>query len=116
MKEKTIRSTYMRDRIMRTIIFFDLPNVYAKDKRAYLQFRKYLISEGFIMLQESVYSKLVLNSEQSTLLYKRIKNNAPKKGLIQLLTITERQYARIEYIIGEPKSKVINSDERLIVL
>ena len=31
-----------RDRIMRTIVFFDLPNIYAKDKRNYLQFRKFL--------------------------------------------------------------------------
>ena len=106
----------MRDRIMRTIVFFDLPNVYAKDKRAYNLFRRYLINEGFIMLQESVYSKLVLNSEQSNLLYERIKKNAPSKGIIQLLTITEKQYARIEYIIGQSNTKIINSDERLIVL
>ena len=62
----------MRNRIMRAIVFFDLPNVYTKDKRAYLLFRKYLINEGFIMLQESVYSKLILNSEQSDLLYERV--------------------------------------------
>ena len=68
------------------------------------------------MLQESVYSKLILNSEQSNLLYERIKKNAPKKGIIQLLTITERQYAKIEYIIGEPTTKIINSEDRLIVL
>ena len=53
-----------RDRIMRTIVFFDLPNKYLKDKRNYLKFRKYLINEGFIMLQESVYSKLILNAQQ----------------------------------------------------
>ena len=34
----------MRDRVMRTIVFFDLPNVYSKDKRAYLMFRKFLIN------------------------------------------------------------------------
>lgn len=107
---------FMRDRIMRTIVFFDLPNVYSKDKKAYQLFRKYLLNEGFIMLQESVYSKLILNSEQSNLLYERIKKNAPKKGIIQLLTITERQYAKIEYIIGEPTTKIINSEDRLIVL
>ena len=106
----------MRDRIMRTIVFFDLPNVYSKDKRAYQLFRKYLLNEGFIMLQESVYSKLILNSEQSNLLYERIKKNAPKKGIIQLLTITERQYAKIEYIIAQPTTKIINSEDRLIVL
>lgn len=106
----------MRDRFMRTIIFFDLPNIYAKDKRNYQLFRKFLINEGFIMMQESVYSKIILNSEQSNLLTKRIRKNAPKKGLIQVLTITENQYARIENIIGESNTKVINSEERLIVL
>ncbi len=28
---------------MRTIVFFDLPNVYSKDKRNYQLFRKFLI-------------------------------------------------------------------------
>lgn len=106
----------MRDRVMRTLVFFDLPNIYAKDKRNYLKFRKFLINEGFIMMQESVYSKLVLNSQQSEFLVERLKKNAPKKGLIQVLTITEKQYAQIEYIIGQSNSKIIDSEDRLIVL
>ncbi len=106
----------MRDRFVRIIVFFDLPNIYARDKRNYQLFRKFLINEGFIMMQESVYSKIVLNSESSKLLIEKIKNHAPKKGLIQLLTITEQQYARIEYIIGSSSTKIVNSEERLIVL
>ena len=106
----------MRDRVMRTIVFFDLPNVYAQDKRNYHLFRKFLLNEGFIMMQESVYSKIVLNSQQSQLLGERVRRNAPKKGLIQLLTITERQYARIEYVVGNSNSKIIQSEDRLIVL
>lgn len=106
----------MRDRIVRTIVFFDLPNIYAKDKRNYLKFRKYLLNEGFIMMQESVYSKLILNSQQAELLIERIRKNAPSKGLIQVLTITEKQYSQIEYIVGESDSKIINSEDRLIVL
>lgn len=105
-----------RDRIMRTIVFFDLPNIYAKDKRNYLKFRKFLINEGFLMMQESVYTKIVLNSIQANLLLEKVKKNAPKKGLIQLMTITEKQYSQIKYIIGEPSNKIINSEERLIVL
>ena len=106
----------MRDRIVRTIVFFDLPNIYAKDKRNYLRFRKYLLNEGFIMMQESVYSKLVLNNNQAELLLSRLRRNSPKKGLIQALTITEQQYSKIEYIIGEGNSKIINNEDRLIVL
>lgn len=101
---------------MRTIVFFDLPNIYAKDKRNYLLFRKFLLSEGFIMMQESVYSKIILNSQQAELLLERVKKNAPKKGLIQVLTITENQYANIEYIIGNSQSKIIDSEDRLIIL
>ena len=105
-----------RDRIMRTIVFFDLPNIYATDKRNYLKFRKFLINEGFLMMQESVYTKIILNSIQANLLTEKIKKMAPKKGIIQLMTITEKQYSQIKYIIGEPNAKIINSEERLIIL
>ena len=101
---------------MRTIVFFDLPVVYSVDKRNYLRFRKYLLSEGFIMMQESVYSKIVLNSQQSILLIDRIRKNSPRKGIIQVLTITEKQYSQIEFIAGISKTKIINNEDRLIVL
>lgn len=106
----------MRDRFVRTIVFFDLPNVHYKDKRSYILFRRFLLNEGFVMMQESVYSKICLNSTQSDLLYERVKKNAPKKGLIQILTITERQYAGIRYITGTHNSKIIDSESRLVVL
>lgn len=106
----------IRNRIMRTMVFFDLPNVYAKDKRNYLKFRKFLLSEGFIIMQESVYSKIILNQQQADLLFNRVRKNAPKKGIIQVLTITEKQYSQIEYIIGEPDTKIINDDSKLVIL
>lgn len=101
---------------MRTIVFFDLPNIYLKDKKNYQKFRKYLINEGFVMMQESVYSKIVLNTQQSKLLVNRIKRSAPKKGIIQVMTITEKQYSQIEYIIGENQTRIIDTEEKLIVL
>lgn len=106
----------MRNRFMRTIVFFDLPVVYEKDKRNYIKFRKYLIQEGFLMMQESVYSKLTLNSQQSELLMKRIKKNAPPKGLVQILVVTENQYSKILNVTGEPTTKIINNEDRLIIL
>ena len=101
---------------MRTIVFFDLPNIYYKDKRNYQLFHKFLINEGFIMLQESVYSKLALNLQQAELNVNRIKKNAPSKGIIQVLNVTEKQYASIEYIIGKPNNKIIDNEDRLVVL
>ena len=101
---------------MRTIVFFDLPNVYSKDKRQYLLFRKFLINEGFIMLQESVYYKIVLNSQQYISLLERIKKNSPKKGIIQVMNITEKQYSQMVLIIGHTNTKIIDNEERLVVL
>lgn len=101
---------------MRTIIFFDLPNVYTNDKRNYTKFRRFLINEGFIMMQESVYSKLMMNSQQIQLLIQRIKRNAPKKGIIQILNVTENQYAQIEYIIGSNNTKILDNEERLVII
>lgn len=101
---------------MRTIVFFDLPNIYHKDKRNYQLFHKFLINEGYIMLQESVYSKLALNLQQAEFNINKIRKNAPSKGLIQVLNITEKQYAEIEYIIGKSNSNIIDNEDRLVVL
>ena len=101
---------------MITMVFFDLPNVYSKDKRNYQLFRKFLVRQGFIMMQESVYSKIVLNNQQSNLLIEKIKKQAPKRGLIQVLTITEKQYSQMKYIIGKNTSKIIDNEDRIIVL
>lgn len=101
---------------MRTIVFFDLPNVYSKDKRNYQLFRKFLVRQGFVMMQESVYSKIVLNSQQSSLLIDRIKKQAPKRGLIQALIVTEKQYSQMKYIIGHNTSKIIDNEDRIIIL
>ena len=51
----------MSYRYMRLLVFFDLPTITSLDKKEYRQFRKFLIKDGFIMMQESVYSKLALN-------------------------------------------------------
>jgi CRISPR-associated protein Cas2 len=46
---------------VRVIVFFDLPVLTNQQRKHYRWFRRLLIKEGFIMMQESVYCKLVLN-------------------------------------------------------
>lgn len=43
------------------MLFFDLPMETPKERFQYNRFRKFLIKEGFIMVQKSVYVKLALN-------------------------------------------------------
>ncbi len=104
----------MSYRFVRIIIFFDLPTETLVDRRNYSRFRKLLLRAGFFMMQESVYSKLVLNSTVSESFKNLIRREKPPKGLVQMLTITEKQYASIENIVGEVVTNVINSTERCI--
>ncbi len=101
---------------MRLVVFFDLPSVTTEDLLQYRRFRKFLLKNGFIMMQESVYSKLVLNNNSTKLLKVQIDRNLPPKGIVQLLEITERQYARIEYLVGKGKSNIIDSTDRVVCI
>ena len=68
------------------------------------------------MMQQSVYCKLVKNSSAGDLVVNNIRKNRPNDGLVQVLKITEKQYQKIEYITGNSKSNVIDTDERLVIL
>ena len=101
---------------LRVLVFFDLPVVTSENRRAYSKFRKFLLKNGFIMLQESVYCKLALNGTAVNAIIDNVHRNKPQEGLVQLLTVTEKQYSKMDIIIGEMKSEVLDSDERLVIL
>lgn len=101
---------------MRILIFFDLPTLTVSERRSYRKFRKMLINEGFIMMQESVYCKLVMNYNAVELCMNKIKKLSPSKGIIQSMCITEKQFADINYICGTAQSNKLNNTDRLIVL
>lgn len=106
----------MSYRYMRILLFFDLPMVSNEEKREYLNFRNYLLKNGFFMLQESVYCKLVLNATVANAIFNNLENSKPKKGLIQILMITEKQYEKMILLLGTSTSEVLNSDQRLVIL
>lgn len=101
---------------MRVLVFFDLPTLTLEDKREYRKFRKLLIQNGFLMMQESVYCRMLLNKSASKSVTDVIRKNRPSQGIVQIMTVTEKQFAAMECITGEHQSEVIESDERLIIL
>ena len=101
---------------MRVLVFFDLPVETKEERRAYTKFRKFLLRNGFLMLQESVYCKLALNTTAVNAIVEQVHKNSPAEGLVQLLTVTEKQYAKMNLIVGTVKSEVLDSDERLGIL
>ena len=95
---------------------FDMPTETAEERKAYRKFRKFLLSEGFIMHQFSIYSRLLLNNSANKAMIERLQANNPKKGTITLLTVTEKQFARMIYLHGERDNSIANSDKRVVFL
>ncbi len=101
---------------MRVVVFFDLPVTTEKNKRDYRIFRKFLIKSGFLMMQESVYCKLTQNSNVADGLVDTIRKNKPPEGLVQVLRVTEKQYSKMEFIVGQKNTGVLDTDERLVII
>lgn len=106
-----------RVRYMRLMVFFDLPVETAAQRKRYRLFRKFLIKEGYLMLQESVYAKLVTNDGAASAALVRMRKNRPPEGLVQVLKVTEKQFSTMTYITGSRElSEEVDTMEELVVL
>ena len=95
---------------------FDLPVETAAERRAYRKFVKLLKKLGFIMFQESIYVKLSINESSVKATAKVIQNNVPDKGMVSMLTVTEKQFGSIDYMLGSFQTDIIDTDEKVIEL
>lgn len=90
-------------KFMRMIVFFDLPVKEKAAQKAAAKFRKFLIDDGYLMLQYSVYSRVCNGYDAVQTHERRIKKHLPPNGSIRLLTITEKQYESMQILLGEFK-------------
>lgn len=67
-------------------------------------------------MQESVYTKIAFNQSMAQLIANKVKDNKPPKGLVQMFIITEKQFSRMEILVGEVSDEYITDDRRLIIL
>lgn len=101
---------------MRVIVFFDLPVGTAAERKAYTRFHRSLVKGGFLMMQKSVYCKLALNPTSAQSIMNSVRDMKPPQGLIQMLTITEKQFARMEFVLGKYHTEIIDTEDRLVIL
>ena len=90
----------MINRTMRLIVFFDLPTETSKQRKEYTLFHKFLIKNGFKMMQYSVYVRLTRNWDDLEKYIKRVKLNLPPKGEIRCLPITDKQFTEMILLLG----------------
>ena len=88
------------NRFMRLIVMFDLPVITDKERKIATNFRKFLLDDGYIMMQFSVYSRICKNNDDLQKHINRLKIHSPKNGNIRMLQITEKQYSNIIMFAG----------------
>ena len=94
---------------------FDLPVETKQQVRTYTRFRKMLIEEGFLMMQYSIYLKSCINIDAARYTVNVVKSHLPKEGHVRALIITEKQFEKMQILVGEEdKNIALLGDNRTI--
>ena len=88
-------------RCMWVLTMFDLPVDTKAARRAYTQFRKRLLQDGFSRLQYSVYVRHCASEENADVHVARIERTLPDDGEVRIITITDKQYERMRIFWGK---------------
>ena len=101
---------------MRILVFFDLPVVTRAERRAYTVFRRFLLNDGYDMLQFSVYGRILNGTDAEDKHLKRLVVNLPPAGSVRCLTITEKQFASMKMLVGLPlfQEKSVKAGQMLL--
>lgn len=103
-------------RYMRLLVFFDLPVTTKAARRIYTAFRRFLIQDGYDMIQFSVYGRMVNGMDDAEKHLKRLSDNLPKEGSIRCLPVSEKQFTNMRLLVGTRKfqEKKVNADQMLL--
>jgi CRISPR-associated protein Cas2 len=109
MREEEVRFVYL-------FVFFDLPVKTKTERRHATRFRKFLVNDGYDMMQLSVYSRVCRGQDAADKHLGRVAKNLPPKGSVRALQVTERQYARMRLLVGKPTRQERTGTSQLVLL
>lgn len=102
-------------RSMWLFVMFDLPVEDSEDKREYVRFRKRLLAEGFMMVQYSIYARYCPSEEASVAYRHRVKAALPPEGQVRVVSITDRQFGRMEVFFSGKREKPEKKPDQLLL-
>ncbi len=85
-------------KLMWMMVMFDLPTETSAQRKSASKFRKFLLDEGFEMVQLSVYVQFTGTWESSQKFVRAIKKNNPRYGDVNILFFTDKQFSNIIHI------------------
>jgi len=93
------------------LLLFDLPADTKLRQREYRRFRKAIMKEGYMAIQESVYVKLLRSTSSLAGEYRKIGMVSPENGNVFLLPMTLTQFRRMRAIRGNAFDFELFSDD-----
>ena len=112
MRALTHLSAYEQMWIM---VMFDLPTTTKEERRAYKQFRDFLLDQSFIMSQYSVYLRHTRGRAQIRPIINKIARAMPPEGKVDILQFTDRQYADIVSLRGKRRRDSRENPAQLVM-
>lgn len=96
-------------------VMFDLPVVTKTERKAATKFREFLLDDGFLMIQFSIYAR-ACQEEAADKHIARVTKQLPPAGSVRILQITDAQYARMKVLIGRVTENEKLASKQLILL
>ncbi len=84
------------------IVGFDLPVGTKVQRRRATQFRDFLIDDGYLMIQFSVYARACVSFARQETHLSRLKTHLPEEGSVRAFFVTRSQWERSTVIHGKP--------------
>jgi CRISPR-associated protein Cas2 len=103
------------DRFMWLFVFFDLPVKTKPERKAATRFRNFLLKDGYMMLQFSVYARVCNGQERADKHALRLEANLPHQGSVRLMQVTDRQYERMKLLVGKRIDNEKTKAEQLVL-
>lgn len=97
-------------------VFFDLPVGTKDERRVATRFRNFLKDDGYMMLQFSVYARIMRGEEAVDKHVLRVTKNLPTKGSVRVLQVTDKQYGRMKLLLGEAKKSERVAPMQMVLL
>jgi len=92
------------------LVAFDLPVLTKEQRKRATGFRNFLIDDGFLMIQFSVYARSCVSFARQDTHMARVRAAIPAEGTVRAIFITRAQWERSFVCYGSP-SKGTNAEE-----
>ncbi|MXX80544.1 MAG: CRISPR-associated endonuclease Cas2 [Chloroflexi bacterium] len=98
------------------VVMFDLPVLSKRQRKRAAKFRHDLLDEGFQMAQYSVYMKFCGQRDAADALTRRVERLVPSEGRVNILTVTDKQYGRMQVFFGRAQQPHQAKRNQLVLL